>query len=176
MSLTFEQIDINAAQRLSTLAKKAYLDHYMHLWKDNNPEWYINRSFNIEPLSTELVDSDNHFYIISEDGVDLGFLKLVQKHPLSISDVKDENSLYLERIYFIKQAVGRGVGEKTMHFAFQKAAEWRYNSVWLSAMDTSTKPIAFYERMGFVICGRQQLDFTQIKDEMRGMVVMRKQL
>ena len=84
--------------------------------------------------------------------------------------------LYLERIYFIKEAVGKGIGEKTMQLAFQKADEWAYDGLWLSAMDSSLKPIAFYKRMGFEIVATKQLDFTQIKDEMRGMVLMKKAL
>ena len=43
-------------------------------------------------------------------------------------------------------------------------------------MDTSIKPIQFYQRMGFVIESTKKLNFEHIKDDMRGMVVMKKNL
>ena len=176
MDLTFTEIGVESVEMLSKLAQKAYRDHYLHIWKNDNADWYVNKCFLVEPLTQELNEPNNKFYIISENEKPLGFLKLVLQYPLSINDKIEPNMLYLERIYFIKEAVGRGIGEQTMQLAFQKAAEWAYNGLWLSAMDSSLKPIAFYKRMGFEIVATKQLDFTQIKDEMRGMVLMKKAL
>jgi diamine N-acetyltransferase len=176
MDLTFNEIGVESVEMLSNLAQKAYRDHYLHLWKDDNADWYVNKCFLVEPLTQELNDPNNKFYIVFENEKPLGFLKLVLNYPLSINDKIEPSMLYLERIYFIKEAVGRGIGEKTMQLAFQKAAEWMYHGLWLSAMDSSLKPIAFYKRMGFEIAATKQLDFTHIKDEMRGMVVMKKML
>jgi diamine N-acetyltransferase len=174
MDLTFIEIGVESVEMLSKLAQKAYRDHYLHLWKDENADWYVNKCFLIEPLTQELNDPNNKFYVVFENEKPLGFLKLVSNHPLSIKGEIEPKMLYLERIYFVKEAVGKGMGEKTMQLAFQKAAEWRYNGLWLTAMDSSLKPIAFYKRTGFEIIATKQLDFTQIKDEMRGMVVMKK--
>jgi diamine N-acetyltransferase len=183
MDLTFREIGIQSVEILSNLAQKAYRDHYLHLWKDNNADWYINKCFLIAPLTQELNNPNNKFYIIFDNEKPLGFLKLVLNHPLSegvpadsINDKIEPKMLYLERIYFVKEAIGKGIGEKTMQLAFQKATEWDYHGLWLSAMDSSIKPIAFYKRMGFEIIATKQLDFNQIKDEMRGMVVMKKML
>lgn len=174
--LEFNKIGVESVQLLSDLAIKAYRDHYCHLWKDDNANWYVHKSFDIEPLTKELQDSKNYFYLVMNDHTPVGFLKLVQNYPLSIEGQADDKSLYLERIYFIKAVTGRGIGEWTMQKIYQQALEWRYESVWLAAMDSSDKAIAFYQRMGFETIGTKRLDFEYMKEEFRGMVIMKKPL
>ena len=71
---------------------------------------------------------------------------------------------------------GKGLGEIAFNLALDTARRLNKKIIWLTAMDSSIKPIAAYQRMGFEICGTKRLDFEQIKDEMRGMVIMKKAL
>ena len=181
INYNIQNIGIESVALLSKVATRAYSDHYLHLWKNNNADWYINKCFTIEPLTAELNDSNNVFYVVFENAKPLGFFKIVLSHPLSIidsrsdnSEIFEENALYLERVYFIKEAVGKGLGKIAFNFAFDTACQLNKKIIWLTAMDSSIKPIAAYKRMGFEICGTKQLDFEQIKDEMRGMVIMKK--
>ena len=183
MAFKIQLIGIESVTQLSDIAIRAYRDHYLHIWKNDNADWYINRCFTIEALTIELNDPKNAFYLIYDDGELLGFLKLVHDAPLvlpSHSDIIDSTlvskCLYLERIYFVKKAVGKGLGEKVFQFTQELAQKMGYTLIWLSAMDTSIKPIQFYERMGFVIESTKKLNFEHIKDDMRGMVVMKKSL
>lgn len=43
-------------------------------------------------------------------------------------------------------------------------------------MDSSNGPIAFYTKMGFQLCGTTRLSFEQMKEELRGMVIMKKEI
>ena len=87
-----------------------------------------------------------------------------------------ENALYLEKIYFIKEWTGKGVGRKLIELTLHRAAELKRDCVWLTAMDTSDKPIAAYEKAGFTIHSHSRLDFELMKEEFRGMVVMKNYL
>ena len=178
-----QNVDIESVTLLSDVAIHAYTDHYLHLWKNNNADWYINKCFTIEVLTAELNDPNNVFYIVFENQKPLGFFKIVLNNPLlphSVRSDKDgiseENALYLERVYFKKEAVGKGLGEIAFNFALDTARRLNKKIIWLTAMDSSLKPIAAYKRMGFEICGTKELDFECIKDELRGMVIMKKTL
>ena len=174
INYNIQNVGVESVALLSDVAIRAYTDHYLHLWKNNNADWYINKCFTIEVLTDELNDPNNVFYIVFENEKPLGFFKIVLSNPLSIESIFEENALYLERIYFIKEAVGKGLGEIAYNFALDKAQRLNKKIIWLTAMDSTIKPIAAYQRMGFEICGTKQLDFEQIKDEMRGMVIMKK--
>jgi GNAT superfamily N-acetyltransferase len=150
---------------------RSYLPHYRHLWKEGGTDWYLHRCFGDETLQAELVDKNIEYYIISSENRSIGILKLVLQKSLPDSNI--ENALYLEKIYFVKEWTGKGIGRQLMEFTFDRAKELNCECVWLMAMDTSDKPIAAYQRAGFTEHSRTRLDFEQMKEEFRGMVVMK---
>ena len=158
-------------KELQDIGIRSYLPHYTHLWKAGGVDWYMRRCFADEVLQFELSDPNIEYYIAQAEGENIGILKLVLHKPLPDSAI--ENALYLEKIYFVKEWTGKGVGRELMEFVFNRAKELKRDCVWLMAMDTSEKPIASYERAEFVIHSRTRLDFEIMKEEFRGMVVMK---
>lgn len=169
-------LKINKAEReniagLREIGIRSYLPHYSHLWKPGGVEWYLDRCFGDEALQNDFSDSNIEYYIIADQCRNVGILKLVLQKPLVDSNVV--NALYLEKIYFIKEWTGKGAGKPLIDFAFNRARDLRRECVWLMAMDTSDKPIAAYQRAGFEIHSRTRLDFEFMKEEFRGMIVMK---
>lgn len=156
---------------LREIGIRSYLPHYKHLWKEGGVEWYMQQCFAPEVLRAELADPNIEYYIAAAEGQNIGILKLVLEKPLPDSDI--ENALYLEKIYFVKEWTGRGAGRKLMRFAFDRAKELNRDCVWLMAMDTAEKPVAAYKRMGFSVHSRTRLDSELMKEEFRGMLVMK---
>lgn len=159
------------AALLSVVALNAYCDHYLHLWFDNG-EWYKKRCFTKEVLQVELDDPNNLFYIAYEDDEPAGFLKLRINAVLETDSSK--NGLELERIYLTKAASRKGIGKQLMELSLSIAKQYQKEIIWLKAMDSSVGSIAFYRQMGFEICGVTRLSFEQMKEEYRGMVIMKK--
>jgi GNAT superfamily N-acetyltransferase len=158
-------------QELRDIGIKSYVPHYAHMWKPDGLEWYLDRCFSDEFLKNELVDPNVEYYIISSAGQNIGILKLVLQKPMPDSDI--ENALYLEKIYFIKEWTGKGVGRELMNFTIERARDIKSDCVWLVAMDTAEKPVQAYERAGFKIHTHQLLDFELLKDEFIGTFVMK---
>lgn len=158
---------------LSEVALKAYTDHYLYLWCDDG-RWYIQKCFSEGALKKEWEDANARLFIVCENEKPIGFLKLNVDAPLPGAEQK--NGLELERIYLAKAATGKGVGETILKFVFQFAKAQNKNMVWLKVMDSSSGPIAFYKKMGFETCGTHRLDFQVMKEELRGMYVMKREL
>lgn len=159
-------------KELRDIGIESYVPHYAHMWKLHGLEWYLERCFGDEFLKNEIADPNVEYYIISCAGQNIGILKLVLQKPLPSSDI--ENALYLEKIYFIKEWTGKGVGRELMNFTIGRARQINCDCVWLVAMDTADKPIAAYERAGFTIHSRQRLDFDLLLEEFKGTFVMKK--
>jgi diamine N-acetyltransferase len=168
--MKIEKAGFKDLRRLQIIGERSYTPHYSHLWKPGGVEWYMQRCFSDAALEKEFCDENVEYYIVSEEGKDIGILKLILQKPVLSSEIG--NALYLEKIYFIKEWTGKGVGRKLIEFAFERAKELSRDCVWLMAMDTSDKPIAAYERAGFQVHSRTKLDFEIMKEEFRGMVVM----
>jgi GNAT superfamily N-acetyltransferase len=176
MNIKVRKVGLPDLKDLQRIGIDSYVPHYAHLWKPNGIEWYLNRCFGEDFLQKELVNPNVEYYIVENDAEAIGMMKLVLKKPLPDSDV--ENALYLEKIYFVKEWTGKGVGRKLIDFAVNRAAELNRECVWLMAMDTSAKPIAAYEKAGFTIDSYTKLgdEFELLKEELRGMAVMKKSL
>jgi GNAT superfamily N-acetyltransferase len=168
--MEIRKVGLSEIKALQAIGERSYTPHYAHLWKPGGVEWYMQRCFGDAVLKKELVDESIEYFIISADEIDIGILKLILKKPVLNSEI--ENALYLEKIYFVKEWTGKGVGSKLIEFASERARDLRRECVWLMAMDTSDKPIAAYQRAGFQIHSRTRLDFEIMKEEFRGMVVM----
>ena len=172
-TISIRKINSTEASLLSAIAWKAYSDHYLHLWFDNG-EWYRKRCFTKEVLEQELSDPDNLFYIAYEGDDPAGFLKLRINAVLETAPAK--NGLELERIYLTKASSHKGIGKQLMELSLGISNQYKKEIIWLKAMDSSIGPIAFYQQMGFEICGVSRLSFEQMKEKYRGMVIMKKEL
>lgn len=170
--MKLKKAGLSDLRELQDIGGKSYVPHYAQMWKANGLEWYLNRCFGDEFLQNELVNPNVEYYIISFAEQNIGIMKLVLHEPLPDSDVED--AVYLEKIYFVKEWTGKGVGRELMDFAFERAKETNCDCVWLVAMDTADKPVAAYKSAGFTIHSHKLLDFELMKDEYKGTYVMTK--
>lgn len=168
--LEIYKADSSDTADLCRVGIESYVPYYSHLWKDGGLEWYLERCFGVENLRTELSSEEVEYYFIKSNGKIAGFIKIVLLKP--VPNAAKDNALYLEKIYFAKEFLGKGFGQTAIEFVIKRARNLGRKYVWLMAMDTAEKPIKAYETAGFSICSTTRLDFELMKEEFRGMVVM----
>jgi diamine N-acetyltransferase len=185
LAISIKPVQTHDLALLSQVAQQAYLDHYRPIWHDEGA-WYIEKVYNQSQLLSEIKDENVAYFLVFEAETVLGFIKLKKDYPLSMggaglafghgegSSIALENALYLERIYFLETATGKGLGQYCFNFIEKYAREKGKSAIWLMAMDWSVKAIHFYEKQGFTQCGTWQLDFEMMKPEHFGMVIMKK--
>ena len=171
-SIRLKQLFAEDAHLLSEVAIRAYSDHYLNLWYDDGA-WYIDKYFSAPALQQELLDENALFFLVYDKESPTGFLKINTDAALA-GDAK-EQALELERIYLTKNASGKSIGSYILNFIFDIARSKNKKIIWLKVMDSS-KAVNFYKHHGFEICGTHHLDFKQMKQELRGMFIMKKYL
>lgn len=166
-------IDIAHANELSALAKAIYVEYYLHLWNPGGADWYMHEyAYHPDKLKAELADANNHHFIVYDEENAMGYLKL--KENATLKGFEKHNSLEIERIYLHKTIAGKGVGKQLMLLSEEVARNHKKEMIFLKAMDTSLDAISFYQKMGFTTCGTYVLPFPQLKEELRGMVILNK--
>lgn len=171
--LEIRAISVDDAKQLSAVALEAYSDHYLSYWHDDG-EWYLARSFSLNNLRKEFTEKSSRFYLAIFDDRPAGFLKT--RTDRCLPGFGDESGFEVERIYLTKAATGNGIGTALMNFSEQRAKEAGRDFVWLKVMDSSAGAIRFYESLGFFKCGTETLTFPQMKKELRGMYLMKKEI
>lgn len=155
---------------LKDIAIRSYKNHYIYLWHDGGED-YLERNFSDERLREEQADPNAAFFLIYSDEELVGFLKL--NIDMTLEGLSAQDCLELERIYLLKKASGRGIGSKVVAFTKELARAKGKKIVWLKAMDSSQQAMRFYIQNGFEICGTYRLDMPQMKEEFRGMYIMK---
>ena len=164
-------IDISHANELSALAKAIYVEYYLHLWYPGGAEWYMHDyAYHPDKLRTELADANNRHFIVYEEEKPMGYVKL--KLNATLTGFEKYNSLEIERIYLHKSIAGKGFGKQLMLLGEEIARDHKKEMIFLKAMDTSTDAISFYQKMGYTKCGTFVLPFPQLKEALRGMVIL----
>jgi len=160
---TKEDIDL-----VTRVLLQSYRETYTYLWFDDG-ESYIQANFNTKRLNDELSDPNSAFFLAYDGQDPVGVIKLNIDSPLG--SYSANKALELERIYFIKEALGKGMGKEAVDFVESFARQRKKSIVWLKAMDSSAA-VKFYLRKNFRITGEAWLSYEVMKDEYKRMVVM----
>ncbi|WP_103071267.1 GNAT family N-acetyltransferase [Aquimarina sediminis] len=151
---------------LIEVSQQCYPEHYSHVWKRNDPSYYINLSFNKKAFEEDFKTSNIIYFLIKKENNVLGLLK-IRKHQ-KIKNFNDSEALQLEKIYLLKTSTGLGIGKKGIDFTKKYAFNLGKKAVWLDVMTTSPA-LPFYKKSGFNTVSFYNLDYPDIKDEYREM-------
>lgn len=119
--------------------------------KDNTEEAmekYLRESFNTEKVESELNHPDSHFYIAWEEDNPVGYLKVNCGNAQT--ELQDETSLEIERIYVKKSHHGRKVGQLLYDQALKTAQNLNKSYLWLGVWEENHRALNFYKKNGFV--------------------------
>jgi GNAT superfamily N-acetyltransferase len=170
MQLEYKVCSKEDIPQLQALAIKSYNEHYTHIWHDEGKN-YVKNSFNSEQLSKEIEHPNAIFFLVTIDTTPVGFVKL--NADKAVDAYTSDEAIELERIYFLKDAAGKGLGKETLSKITQLAKDRGKKVIWLKAMKGGDAQ-GFYQKQGFDVISETILTLPYIKEEHRDMVVMLK--
>lgn len=109
---------------------------------------YLEESFNTEKMKSELNNPDSFFYIAWEEDNPIGYLKV--NSGKAQTELQDETSLEIERIYVKKSHHGKKVGQLLYNQALETARHLNKSYVWLGVWEENLRALNFYKKNGFV--------------------------
>ncbi len=143
---------ISDAEALLQLAKQTFIEAY---WESNDPDnmrSYIAHNFTIQRFEEELEHPHSAFYLLLQDSDEpIGYLKV--NFAGAQTELNEEKTLEIERIYLKKAFWGAGIGDVLFKKALEIAQETQMHSIWLGVWKANDRAIRFYQKHGFVIFG-----------------------
>lgn len=186
--IALQPITLEDQLDLFELMQRIYPPAYKHFWEDQG-NWYLNSLYTPDNLKKELQEKGSYYYFIRYfDKQSISFRESVnsKKHTTIGIFKVIENCVYPEqpsalsfkvhRIYLDTTIQGKGIGKQLMRYAEKRAKKTRHNLIWLDAMDQHPQAMAFYEKLGYIKGGLQQLDFELLHDMYRPMWYLYKQI
>jgi len=139
MIIKAQQKDIATIQ---ALAKKSWNFAYANIITQQQIDYMLDLMYSADTLNQHFENPDYQYYLIQEDEVFLGFIGF-EFH-------QEPETTKLHRIYFLKEAQGKGLGKKALEFVINKAKNVNNKRVTLT-VNKNNSAQKFYESQGFKI-------------------------
>lgn len=137
----------NDAKLLSELGKTTFYDTFAEQNTPEDMKLYLETSFSEEIQSSELENKDIIYLIAENKGIPIGFVKLKQNS--TIEGISNGKPIEIERIYTLKEYIGKGIGAELIKKSIQEAKERGFDYLWLGVWEKNPRAIRFYEKWGF---------------------------
>ena len=150
----------NDSSLLADIGRKTFYDTFIDGNTEEDMALYLSEHYSSELQSSEIADPNTTFLIAEINEVAVGFTKL--KAQSKGEGVTGTNPMELQRIYSLKEYIGKGVGAELMNASIREAKEKGFNCIWLGVWEKNERAIKFYERWGFKQVGKHV--FTLVND------------
>ncbi len=142
------KVSTNDAVLLQLIGRQTFYEAFKDENSEEDMNQYLNESFSSQKIAEELKNVNSEFYFAKSNDQVLGYLKInFGKYQTELSE---NNSLEIERIYLLKQFYGKNVGQKLLDKALEIALKNQHDFVWLGVWENNLRAIQFYKKNGFV--------------------------
>ncbi|MGD1318177.1 GNAT family N-acetyltransferase [Chryseobacterium sp. 2R14A] len=146
--IILRKIEEKDVKSLQEIAKQTFFDTFSPHNTAENMEKYLNEGFTTEKLTSEIQNENSQFYFALSDNEVIGYLKVNSGDAQT--ELQDENSLEIERIYVSKDFHGKKVGQILYDKALEIAKNKNLKYVWLGVWEENHRAVQFYKKNGFV--------------------------
>ena len=139
---------------LLPLIKTTFFVAFEHLNKPEDFKTYTDKAFAPEQVLSELQNPDSEFYFVMDNAEPVGYIKL--NYGPAQTDVKDGDSMEVERLYVLAEHQSKQIGKLLMDFAEGRAQSKGLKYIWLGVWEHNLRAQNFYQRNGFEKFGTHQ--------------------
>lgn len=152
MELTLQHCSMADLDELILISRETFTEAFA---AQNNPEdfeHYLNTALTKDKIVRELEHPQTSFYFVKKSKETVGFFKI--NDATAQTDINDNTSYELERIYVLSNHQGHGIGEWMIKQVIHLSQEAKKEYIWLGVWEENIRAIRFYENKGFIKFGR----------------------
>jgi len=146
--MVITKADIEDLATILQIAKETFFETFAPHNSQEDMEQYARDKLTLGKLQGELLNPDSQFYIVSDAGRAVGYLKV--NFGSAQTELLDEASMEIERIYVKSEYHGKKLGQLLYDKALEVAAGSGVTYIWLGVWEENAKATRFYEKNGFV--------------------------
>jgi len=143
------QASIKELEVIKLIGRETFYETFAHSNTASDMQKYLDENFNDEKVSREINNPDSLFFIAWEGNDAIGYLKV--NLGKAQTEIQDNTSLEIERIYVRQIYHGKKVGQILYEKALEIAQLRKKSYIWLGVWEENPKAIRFYEKNGFTV-------------------------
>ena len=149
---------------LAEMARRSFTETFGALYPASDLAAFLDRTFGVDGLPSQLDDPAYRVRIASEDGRIIGFAKL---GPVAFPGDWPADAIELHQLYVLGGWHGEGVGPALLDWAIATARAANHSELLLSVYVDNHRARRFYRRYGFVEVGRYEFRVGETIDDDR---------
>ncbi len=150
---TVRRAGVADAGVLAELAATTFHDTFAVFNRPEDMDEYMSSAFSVEQQLAELRDPNATFFLAMVGDEVAGYAKLLDGE--APDGVAGERPVELARLYARRSFHGKGLAALLMDACYEEARARGHATMWLGVWERNARAIAFYEKCGFVACGRK---------------------
>lgn len=147
-NLEILKVSSSDVDQLRKLSIETFVTAFSQYNTQENMNAYLSEAFTSDQLTKEINNPYSEFHFIRSNGDLAGYTKL-NIHDAQ-TDLKDQNSLEIERVYVVEEYQSRGLGGHLLKYAIDRAHGLQREFIWLGVWERNPRAIDFYKKHGFV--------------------------
>lgn len=148
MEQKIKPVYLKDLKSLQQLSRETFAETFGPYNSAEDLEHYLATAYQLDQLQRELEDAQSQFFFIYLNDHLAGYLKL--NFGDAQSEINDENSMEVERIYVKQNFHKLSLGKNLMQHALNIARRAGKKYVWLGVWENNQRALKFYEGQGFV--------------------------
>ena len=150
-SIIIHKAGIEELEMIQNIGRQTFYETFAESNSEETMKIYLEESFNTEKVSSQLNNPDSYFFIAWEEDIPVGYLKL--NSGSAQTELQDDTSIEIERIYVKKSHHGQKVGQLLYDKALETAQNLNKSYLWLGVWEENLRAVNFYKKNGFEIFG-----------------------
>ena len=135
------------AELIAELSRRTFYETFAAQNSKENMDMHMAQYYAVEKIRAELKDPLNIFFMAYDGSRPAGYVKMNEHIKEESKEL--ESPVEIERIYAVKEMIGKGVGKILMEKCLAIANEKNKKTVWLGVWESNKRAIEFYTRWGF---------------------------
>lgn len=147
-SIIIRKVSAEELEVLQSIGRETFYETFAKDNSEDEMQKYLDESFSTEKISQELNTPDSRFFIAWEEDNPVGYLKV--NAGKAQTELQDDASMEIERIYVKSSHHGKKVGQLLYDKALEIALEEKKQYLWLGVWEENLRAVNFYKKNGFV--------------------------
>lgn len=135
---------------IQTLADQIWPSTFSDILSEEQITYMINMMYSTASLNYQMAEAGHHFLLARDNDEYLGYVSYE-------FDYKEKGQTKIHKIYVLPSIQGKGIGKLFIDKISQLAIENANKKLALN-VNRFNKAIGFYQRIGFEIIGREDID------------------
>lgn len=143
MNIKMKQVkNDNDINKIAEIAEKVWHSTFDELLEDGQVEYMLDKFQSEEAIKNQINGAGYIYYMILDEKDVIGYVGYVPHY-------KEDDEIFLSKIYILNEYQGKGISSKAIHFLIEEAKHLSLSKIWLTVNKYNTQAWQVYEHLGF---------------------------